>query len=84
MGGGYGAKITRSSQTAAACALGAYITGRYSILKINCSFILVFVYRPVRMHMDLETNMSSVGKRFPYVAKYSVSIFDFIAFNKES
>lgn len=54
VGGGYGAKITRSAQTAAACALGAYLTRR-----------------PVRMHMDLETNMKSVGKRFPYYAKYT-------------
>ena len=27
------------------------------------------------MHMDLETNMKNVGKRYPYYAKYSVSTF---------
>ena len=26
------------------------------------------------MHMELETNMENVGKRFPFMAKYSVSI----------
>ena len=31
------------------------------------------LYRPVRMHMDLQTNMNSIGKRCPYYAKYSVS-----------
>ena len=31
VGGGYGAKITRSAQTAAACALGAYLTRRYYV-----------------------------------------------------
>ncbi len=25
------------------------------------------------MHIDLDTNMKSIGKRFPYYAKYTVS-----------
>ena len=29
--------------------------------------------RPVRMHMDLDSNMRMVGKRYPYYAKYTVS-----------
>lgn len=28
--------------------------------------------RPVRMHMDLETNMKMVGKRYPFLATYQV------------
>ena len=30
------------------------------------------------MHMDLETNMKNVGKRFPYYAKYTVSYVTFL------
>ena len=56
IGGAYGAKITRASQIAAACALGAHATRR-----------------PVRMHLDIDTNMKMVGKRFPYLAQYTVS-----------
>lgn len=29
--------------------------------------------RPVGMHLDLDTNMRLVGKRFPYLATYQVS-----------
>ena len=29
-------------------------------------------YRPVRVRMNLKTNMEMVGKRFPYLAKYKV------------
>lgn len=28
--------------------------------------------RPVRMHMDIDTNMKMVGKRFPYYASYTI------------
>ena len=28
--------------------------------------------RPVRMHMDLDTNMKMLGKRYPYLATYQV------------
>ena len=28
--------------------------------------------RPVRMHMDLDSNMKVVGKRWPYYATYTV------------
>ncbi len=33
---------------------------------------LLLLSRPVKMHMDLETNMKLVGKRFPYLATYQV------------
>jgi len=29
--------------------------------------------RPVRLHMNLDSNMKMVGKRFPYYASYQVS-----------
>ena len=28
--------------------------------------------RPVRMHMDLETNMKTIGKRYPFYTTYEV------------
>ena len=28
--------------------------------------------RPVRMHMDIDSNMEMVGKRFPYYTEYQV------------
>ena len=78
VGGGYGAKISRSSLTAAACALGAHATGRLVPELVHCLSLAVRVLhlynRPVRMHMSLETNMENVGKRFPFTAKYSVSL----------
>lgn len=39
------------------------------------TFILCFVnIRPVRMHMDLDTNMRMIGKRYPFFATYKVGI----------
>ena len=38
-----------------------------------CLFVCVCAVRPVRMHMDLDSNMRMVGKRYPYYAKYTVS-----------
>ena len=34
--------------------------------------MVVCHYRPVRMHMDLDTNMKLIGKRYPYLATYEV------------
>ena len=44
-------------------------------MSFECSLLnsINQLYRPVRMHMDLQTNMNSIGKRCPYYAKYSVS-----------
>jgi xanthine dehydrogenase/oxidase len=55
LGGAYGAKITKASHVAAACAVAAHVTAK-----------------PVRMVLDLETNMKVIGKRLPYMAKYEV------------
>ncbi|XP_065883616.1 xanthine dehydrogenase-like isoform X2 [Dysidea avara] len=53
VGGGFGGKISRSHQIAAAAALAAHHTRR-----------------PVKIHMDIDSNMKMVGKRFPYYATY--------------
>ena len=29
--------------------------------------------RPVRMHMDIDSNMKMIGKRIPYYATFTVS-----------
>ena len=71
VGGAYGGKISRASLIAAGCGLGAYVTRRCDhkpILQLQ-----FYHFRPVRMHMDIDTNMRMIGKRFPYYAKYSVS-----------
>ncbi len=33
----------------------------------------VMLCRPVGMHLDLDTNMRLLGKRFPYLATYQVT-----------
>ena len=33
--------------------------------------------RPVKIHLDLDTNMKMVGKRFPYYASYKVTHYPF-------
>ena len=73
VGGAYGSKISRASQTAAACALGSYVTQRLVKGNRNYMYFMCLNFRPVRLHMDLESNMKMVGKRFPYYAKYTVS-----------
>jgi xanthine dehydrogenase/oxidase len=56
LGGGFGGKLTRPAQIAAACAVAAYT-----------------IRKPVRVQLDLETNMSLVGKRAPFYMKYKVA-----------
>ncbi len=41
--------------------------------------IFNFYFRPVRLRMNLKTNMEMVGKRFPYIAKYKVRTLHWIA-----
>lgn len=36
---------------------------------------MCFSLRPVRMHMDIDTNMKLIGKRFPYLATYKVCMY---------
>ncbi|XP_035713400.1 xanthine dehydrogenase/oxidase isoform X1 [Folsomia candida] len=57
LGGAYGAKISKATNVATACAVAAKVTNR-----------------PVRVVLDLETNMKMIGKRLPYLAKYEVGV----------
>ena len=43
--------------------------GNCCILYISVCFLIP---RPVRMHMDIDTNMQMVGKRFPFYAQFKV------------
>lgn len=47
--------------------------GIYVDNLVGALYIMQFYYfRPVRLRMNLKTNMEMVGKRYPYVAKYKV------------
>ena len=45
-------------------------------------YMCLFVNRPVRLHMDLETNMKMIGKRYPFYAKYTVRAIDLLMKNE--
>lgn len=55
LGGGFGAKASRSAIVACAAAVGSAV-----------------VKKPVRLYLDLNTNMEAIGKRFPGHYKYEV------------
>ncbi|XP_068702018.1 xanthine dehydrogenase/oxidase-like [Montipora foliosa] len=56
-GGAYGARFSRPSLIAGACALATFVTKR-----------------PVRMRLNLNTNMEMIGGREPYKATYKVGV----------
>ena len=38
-------------------------------------YLLIFqFFSPVRLHLQLKTNMQMIGKRFPYLATYQAGI----------
>lgn len=39
-----------------------------------CAVAASKLRRPVRMRMDLQTNMEMLGKRLPYLVKYKASV----------
>ncbi|XP_019856500.1 PREDICTED: xanthine dehydrogenase/oxidase-like [Amphimedon queenslandica] len=43
-----------------------------ALVAAACTLAASITRRPVRLHMDLETNMKMIGKRYPYYAKYTV------------
>jgi xanthine dehydrogenase/oxidase len=45
---------------------------RAAQIAAGCGLAAHITQRPVRMHMDLETNMKMVGKRYPYYCQYTV------------
>ena len=45
----------------------------HSFKATNCDYYFNHVFRPVRMRLDLNTNMELVGLREPYKANYKVT-----------
>ena len=52
-------------------AYGAKITRGHQAAAA-CALGACLTRRPVRMHMDIDTNMQMVGKRFPFYAQFKV------------
>ncbi|KAG8313194.1 hypothetical protein J6590_006752 [Homalodisca vitripennis] len=57
LGGGYGAKLTRSTWVATQCAVAAKLSNR-----------------PVRLVLNLQTNMETMGKRYSCFTNYKANI----------
>ncbi|XP_028415709.1 xanthine dehydrogenase-like [Dendronephthya gigantea] len=49
---------------------------REGVNSAACAVAAYVMNRPVRLRMNLKTNMTMVGKRFPYLAKYKVGVTD--------
>lgn len=43
------------------------------LLGVACAVAAHTVRRPVRLVLDMETNMRLIGKRYPYYIMYEVS-----------
>ena len=62
--------------------LSVKIIGHFHLLnqiQICCQYKptarYVYLNRPVKIHLDIDTNMKMVGKRFPYYASYKVNYY---------
>lgn len=53
--------------------VGARFDFCHSFKPTNCDYYFNHVFRPVRMRLDLNTNMELVGLREPYKATYKVT-----------
>ena len=73
VGGAYGAKVNRAHWIAAGCGLAANATRRSDSYYLSLLPALRVHPRPVRIHMDIDSNMKMIGKRIPYYATYTVS-----------
>ena len=53
-----------------------YLSNCFSLINIMFLYFekveFIFTCRPVRMHMDIDTNMQMIGKREPYYATFKV------------
>ena len=47
---------------------------RATFVASGCAVAAYVTKKPVRVVMDLETNMRMLGKRFPYLMKYEVRL----------
>lgn len=80
MGGSYGAKISRVSQIACACALACndiYCFKTNSFCKLDFLFSSNsghLTRQPVRFVMSIESNMTVIGKRYSVYAEYEATI----------
>lgn len=89
VGGAYGAKITRAHWIAAGCALAANATRRFDPNHSSWSTYhqcMLLTSRPVRMHLDIDTNMKMIGKRIPYYATFTVSgeyVHEYVFYKRE-
>lgn len=62
-------------------AYGAKIT-RAAFPAAACAVAAYVVNAPVRLNLDLQTNMEMIGKRPPYLMNYEVSFtYAIIAYN---
>ncbi|XP_073981622.1 uncharacterized protein isoform X2 [Rhodnius prolixus] len=49
---------------------------RSSMVATACAIAAYKLHQPVRMVLNLETNMRAIGKRYPLLAKYEVAVND--------
>ena len=83
IGGGFGAKLTRSQQVAAGCALAAYHTRRYAYIFTK-KITAIFVDQPYYCQtciMYLHTNFIKTNKYFNSVCACYIHTYVYIQLN---